>query len=55
MWAKQTGYTLHYIKNAKHFANGDNPKQVNREIEHFIESINNHYIDTLHGAVHEKE
>lgn len=54
-WAKQTGYTLHYIKNAKHFANGDNPEQVNREIEHFIENINNHCKRPLHGAVHEKE
>lgn len=38
-WAKQTGYPLHYIKNAKHFANGDNPEQVNHEIENFIQSI----------------
>lgn len=38
-WAKQTGYPLHYIKNAKHFANGDNPKQVNREIQAFIKNI----------------
>lgn len=35
-WAKQTGYPLHFIKQAKHFANGDNPEQVNREIENFI-------------------
>lgn len=54
-WAKQTGYTLHYIKNAKHFANGDNPEQVNIEIEHFIESINNHCKRPLHEAEHEKE
>ena len=39
-WAKQTGCTLHYIKNAKHFSNGDNPEQVNTEIEHFIKNIN---------------
>ncbi len=38
-WARQTGYPLHYIKNAKHFANGDNPKQVNREIQAFIKNI----------------
>lgn len=40
-WAKQTGYPLHFIKQAKHFANGDNPEQVNREIKDFI-------IETLH-------
>lgn len=41
-WAKQTGYPLHFIKKAKHFANGDNPEQVNREIEDFITGVNNH-------------
>lgn len=35
-WSKQTGYPLHFIKQAKHFANGDNPEQVNKEIENFI-------------------
>lgn len=35
-WAEQTGYPLHFIKQAKHFANGDNPEQVNWEIENFI-------------------
>lgn len=35
-WAKQTGYPLRFIKRAKHFANGDNPEQVNQEIETFI-------------------
>ena len=35
-WAKQTGYPLHFIKQAKHFSNGDNPDQVNAEIEDFI-------------------
>lgn len=35
-WAKQTGYPLHFIKHAKHFANGDNPEQVNKEIENFM-------------------
>lgn len=39
-WAKQTGYPLHFINNAKHFANGDNPEQVNFEIEQFIRAIN---------------
>ena len=36
-WSKQTGYPLHYIKNSKHFSNGDNPEQVNRQIEEFIQ------------------
>ena len=36
-WAGQTGYPLHFIQGAKHFSNGDNPEQVNREIENFIE------------------
>lgn len=35
-WAKRTGYPLHIIKGAKHFSNGDNPEQVNEEIENFI-------------------
>lgn len=35
-WAKRTGYPLHFIKGAKHFSNGDNPEQVNKEIEDFI-------------------
>lgn len=38
-WSRKTGYPLHYIKNAKHFANGDNPEQVNSEIALFINSI----------------
>lgn len=38
-WAKQTGYPLRYIKKAKHFANADNPEEVNREIESFINAI----------------
>ncbi len=29
-----------FIKNAKHFANGDNPEQVNFEIQQFIRTIN---------------
>ena len=40
-WAKQTGYPIQFIKNAKHFANGDNPEQVNFEIQQFIRVINN--------------
>lgn len=40
-WSKQTGYPLHYIKEAKHFANGDNPRQVNKEIEYFINMRHN--------------
>ncbi len=38
-WAKQTGYPLHYIRGAKHFSNGDNPEQVNKEIEDFIHTV----------------
>ena len=38
-WAKRTGYPLHYIRGAKHFSNGDNPEQVNKEIEDFIHTI----------------
>lgn len=40
-WAKQTGYPLHFIEQARHFANGDNPVQVNKEIEDFI-------VETVH-------
>jgi Predicted hydrolases or acyltransferases (alpha/beta hydrolase superfamily) len=36
-WAKETGYPLHIIKHAAHFSNGDNPEQVNLEIENFIQ------------------
>ena len=35
-WSKRTGYPLHIIKNAGHFSNGDNPEQVNSEIEIFV-------------------
>lgn len=38
-WAKQTGYPLHFIKGAKHFANGDNHKQVNAEISLFMKNL----------------
>ena len=41
-WAKATGYPLHIIKNAAHFSNGDNPEQVNLEIEDFIEGKKSH-------------
>jgi pimeloyl-ACP methyl ester carboxylesterase len=35
-WAMSAGYPLHIIDHAAHFANGDNPEQVNREIQTFI-------------------
>lgn len=38
-WSEKTGYPLHFIKNSRHFANGDNPMQVNEEIESFIKNI----------------
>lgn len=38
-WAKKTGYPLHWIQNARHFSNGDNPQQVNSEIESFVEGL----------------
>lgn len=38
-WSKITGYPLHIIRNAAHFSNGDNPKQVNMEIETFIKEL----------------
>lgn len=38
-WSKITGYPLHLIKNAAHFSNGDNPEQVNIEIETFIKEL----------------
>lgn len=36
-WSKRTGYPLHIINHAAHFSNGDNPEQVNAEIESFIQ------------------
>lgn len=39
-WKRFTGYPLHIISNAAHFSNGDNPKQVNKEIENFIKKLN---------------
>ncbi len=38
-WSIKTGYPLHIIQNAAHFSNGDNPEQVNNEIEVFIQSL----------------
>ena len=38
-WSKITGYPLHLIRNAAHFSNGDNPEQVNMEIEAFIQAL----------------
>ncbi len=38
-WAGSTGYPLRIIKNAAHFSNGDNPEQVNFEIETFIQGL----------------
>jgi len=35
-WTEETGYPLHIIKDAAHFSNGDNAKQVNSEIEQFV-------------------
>ncbi|MBO5069796.1 MAG: alpha/beta hydrolase [Roseburia sp.] len=35
-WSMNTGFPLHYIEEAKHFANGDNPEQVNEEIDNFL-------------------
>ncbi len=35
-WSKKEGYPLHIISNAAHFSNGDNPEQVNSEIQEFI-------------------
>ena len=38
-WAERSGYPLHIIKNAAHFSNGDNAKQVNSEIDQFIKFV----------------
>ena len=46
-WSKATGYPLHIIEKASHFSNGDNPEQVNLEIEQFIKrSVN---LKTVHS------
>ena len=38
-WSKATGYPLRIIEKAAHFSNGDNPEQVNAEIEQFIKKL----------------
>lgn len=38
-WSANTGYPLHIINDAAHFSNGDNPIQVNLEIEMFIKAL----------------
>ena len=38
-WSRATKYPLHIIEKASHFSNGDNPKQVNSEIERFIKQV----------------
>ncbi len=38
-WAAATGYPLHIITDAAHFANGDNPDQVNQEIAAFVREL----------------
>ncbi len=38
-WSESTGYPMHIIKNAAHFSNGDNPKQVNEEISAFVKTL----------------
>lgn len=38
-WSEHKGYPLHMINNAAHFSNGDNPEQVNAEIESFISGL----------------
>ncbi len=38
-WSANTNYPLHIIQHAAHFSNGDNAKQVNAEIEAFIQGL----------------
>lgn len=38
-WSTRTGYPLHIINHAAHFSNGDNPEQVNAEIELFMQGF----------------
>lgn len=38
-WSQTTGSPLHWISSARHFSNGDNAEQVNKEIECFIDGI----------------
>ena len=46
-WAEQTGYPLHYIQGAKHFSNGDNPAQVNKEISCSMEGLKTDARETI--------
>jgi pimeloyl-ACP methyl ester carboxylesterase len=39
MWSEKTGYPLHIIQKAAHFSNGDNPEQVNHEIQLFLQQF----------------
>ncbi|MCH4220858.1 MAG: alpha/beta hydrolase, partial [Eggerthellaceae bacterium] len=41
-WSNATGYPVHMIKNARHFSNGDNPEQVNAEIQKFADAVYAH-------------
>ncbi|WP_406541461.1 alpha/beta fold hydrolase [Clostridium ljungdahlii] len=43
-WSKKEGYPLHIINNAAHFSNGDNPEQVNSEIQEFISKLGNYNV-----------
>ncbi len=36
-WAKQTGFPLYTVKNAAHNANADNPEDINKRIEVFLQ------------------
>lgn len=38
-WADKTGFPLKIIKNACHNSNYDNPQEVNREIDRFIQGL----------------
>lgn len=38
-WAKKEGYPLRVIKDAAHFANADNPDDVNEAIEEFVSGL----------------
>lgn len=38
-WAKDINAPINIIKDARHFSNGDNPKEVNQKIEEFINAL----------------
>lgn len=38
-WSSKEGYPLRVIKNAAHFANADNPEEVNAAIEEFVSGL----------------